>query len=275
MAADDIDLATAGLLRGRPPAVGDLTAGGHLRARLAPATGSHREEPDSPMNDETVDCFNCGRSNPGWAQVCRSCGVVLRHGEARVVPTGPFPTDQASLVSIGAVVATILAAVLIGLFVSSLNPTDPTVGQATPSPSPTLDATPEPSLEPVPSDTPAPTPTPTPTLRGTLAFGTGLDSAGNVTGATDTFTPSANFAYALSIPGGPGEAQIRNEITRVEDETVVADDTIGVDPADEIIGYNLGGAGGFVQDWGTGEFVWRTYVGEELVAQATFRLAGG
>jgi hypothetical protein len=227
------------------------------------------------MPDETVDCFNCGRSNPEWAQVCRSCGVALRHGEARVVPAGPFPTDQTSLISIGAVVGTILAAVLIGLFVSSLNPTDPTVGQATPTPSASLEATPEPSLEPEPTDTPAPTPTATPALRGTLAFGTGLDNAGNVTGATDTFTPSANFAYALSIPGGTGGTPMRNEITRIEDEEVVANDELNVDPADEIVGYNLGGAAGFIQDWGTGEFVWRVYVGEELLAQGSFRLADG
>jgi len=227
------------------------------------------------MPDETVDCFNCGRSNPEWAQVCRSCGVALRHGEARVVPAGPFPTDQTSLISIGAVVGTILAAVLIGLFVSSLNPTDPTVGQATPTPSASLEATPEPSLEPEPTDTPAPTPTATPALRGTLAFGTGLDNAGNVTGATDTFTPSANFAYALSIPGGTGGTPMRNEITRIEDEEVVANDELNVDPADEVVGYNLGGAAGFIQDWGTGEFVWRVYVGEELLAQGSFRLADG
>jgi hypothetical protein len=24
------------------------------------------------MTEETVDCFNCGRANPEWAQVCRS-----------------------------------------------------------------------------------------------------------------------------------------------------------------------------------------------------------
>jgi hypothetical protein len=227
------------------------------------------------MTDETVDCFNCGRANPEWAQVCRSCGVALRHGEERVVASGPFPTDQRSLISIGAVIGTIFAAVLIGLFLSGLNPTEPTVGQATPSPSPSLEATPEPTPEPIPSDTPAPTPTPTPALRGTLAFGTGLDNAGNVTGATDTFTPSAAFAYALTIPGGTGATPMRNQITRVEDEVVVADDELTVDPADEVIGYNLGSAAGFIQDWGTGEFVWRVYVGEELVAQGTFRLAEG
>ena len=226
-------------------------------------------------DDETVDCYNCGRANPEWAQVCRSCGVTLRHGEDRVVPSGPFPTDQTSLISIGAVIGTIFAAVLIGLFISSLNPTDTTVVQATPSPSPTLVATPEPSVAPVPSETPAPTAEPTPALRGTIAFGTGLDDAGNVTGATDTFTPNANFAYALTTPEGPGATPIRNEITRLEDEEVVANDELTVDPADAIIGYSLGSAGGFIQDWGTGEFRWRVYVGDELVAEGLFRLAEG
>ena len=228
------------------------------------------------MTDETtVDCFNCGRPNPEWAQVCRSCGVVLRRGETRVAPTGPFPTDQASLISIGAAIGTILAAVVIGLFVSGLNTTESPVGQATPTPSASVVATPEATPEPIPSDTPAPTPTPTPALRGTLAFGTGLDDAGNVTGATDTFAPNSNFAYALTTPEGPGSTPIRNEITRLDDETVVANDELAVDPADTIIGYNLGSAAGFVQDWGSGEFRWRVYVGEELVAEGLFRLAEG
>ena len=97
------------------------------------------------MTDESVDCFNCGRSNPEWAQVCRSCGVALRHGEARIVPTGRFPTDRDSLISMGAVIGTILAAVIVGLFLSSLNSTDPTVGEATPTPSPTPLPTPPPA----------------------------------------------------------------------------------------------------------------------------------
>jgi hypothetical protein len=229
------------------------------------------------MTEETVDCFNCGRANPEWAQVCRSCGVALRHGEARVVPTGPFPTDQTSLISIGAVVGTILAAVLIGLFVSGLNPTDPVVGQPTPSPSPSAEESLEPTVEPLPSDTPVPTPTATPALRGTLAFGTGLDNAGNVTGATDTFTPSTNLAYALTIPGGLGAPQMRNEISRTSDpaEVVLDDPLANLDPADELVGFNLGSAAGFVQDFGPGEYVWRIYVGEELIAQAPFRLSGG
>ena len=228
------------------------------------------------MTEETVDCFNCGRANPEWAQVCRSCGVALRHGEARVAPTGPFPTDQTSLISIGAVIGTILVAVLIGLFVSSLNPTDPSVGQASPTPAPSLEPSIEPSVAPSVAPSIEPTPSPTPALRGTLALGTGLDEAGNVTDATDTFTPSTNFAYALTTPEGPGAAQIRNEISRTSDPAeVVANDELPVDPADTIISYNLGSAAGFVQDWGPGEYVWRIYVGEELVGQATFRLSEG
>ena len=229
------------------------------------------------MTDESVECYNCGRENPEWAQVCRSCGVALRRGEERVTPAGRFPTDQESLISMGAVVGTILLAVVVGLFVSNLNPTDPTIGQATPSPSPTLATTPSPSIAPVATDTPAPTPSPTPELRGTLAFGTGLDGNRNVSGATDTFTPATNFAYAVSVPGGIGGTPIRNVVERTSDPagTVVEGDEIPVDPASEVVGYSLGSAAGFVRDWGPGEYVWRIYVGEELVAQATFRLAEG
>jgi len=228
------------------------------------------------MTHETVDCFNCGRANPEWAQVCRSCGVPLRHGEARVAPTGRFPTDQTSLISIGAVIGTILVAVILGLFISGLNPTDPSVGLATPSPSPSLEATPEPSVEPVPSDTPAPTAAPTPTLRGTLAFGTGVDGNGNITGATNSFTPSTNFAYSVSIPDGLGSTPMRNEISRTSDPAeVVLNDEVAVDPAAPVIAYSLGSAAGFIQDWGPGEYVWRIYVGEELVAETPFTLAEG
>jgi hypothetical protein len=193
-----------------------------------------------------------------------------------VAPTGRFPTDQTSLISMGAVVGTILVAVILGVFISGLNPTDPSVGLATPSPSPSAEATPEPSVEPVPSDTPAPTAVPTPVLRGTLAFGTDLDGSGMVTGATNSFTPSTNFAYSLSVPGGIGGTPMRNEISRTTDPAeVVLDDPITVDPASELVAYRLGSAAGFIQDWGPGEYIWRIYVGEELVAQAPFILTEG
>lgn len=176
----------------------------------------------------------------------------------------------------GAVVGTILVAVILGLFISGLNPTDPTVGMATPSPSPSAEETPEASVAAVPSDTPVPTAVPTPVLRGTLTFGTGLDGAGNVTGATSSFTPSMNFAYSLSIPDGLGGTPMRNEISRTSDPPeVVLDDPLPVDPASPIVAYSLGSAGGFIRDWGPGEYVWRIYVGEELVAEAPFILAAG
>jgi hypothetical protein len=229
------------------------------------------------MTDETVDCFNCGRPNPEWAQVCRSCGVALRHGESRIVPSGPFPTDRDSLLSMAAVIGTILLAVVIGLFVSGLNPTDETIGQVTPTPTPSLAATPSPTVEPTATPEPEATATPEPELRGTLAFGTGLDNDRQVTGESETFTPSMDFAYSLSVPGGVGGTPIRNEIERLSDpnELVVEGDEIQVDPAQEVVGFSLGSAGPFIRDWGPGEYVWRVYVDDELIAEQPFRLSEG
>jgi hypothetical protein len=231
------------------------------------------------MTDETVDCYNCGRANPEWAQVCRSCGVPLRHGEARVVPSGRVPTDQASLISIAAVIGTILLAVVIGIVVSNLNPTDPTVGQATPSPSlaPSVAPSVAPS-EPVPTDTPAPTPSPTPALAGTLTFGEALDGSGRIVTPVDTFTPSMTFAYSVTVPGGFGEPQIWNEVARIGegDPVIVLErEAINVDPASETFGYVIGSAQIFVSAWGPGEYEWRVYVGDEIVARTVFRLSDG
>jgi hypothetical protein len=239
------------------------------------------------MTDETVDCYNCGRANPEWAQVCRSCGVPLRHGEARVVPTGRIPTDQGSLISIAAVVGTILLAVVIGIFVSNLNPTDPSVGQGTPSPSvdPSAASSGEPSVAPsvdpsvaasaAPS---APAATPTPALAGTLAFGESIDGNGRIATPVDTFTPNMNFAYSVSVPGGFGEPQIWNEVVRLGegDPVVVLErEAVTVDPAAETFGYVIGQAQIFISAWGPGEYEWRVYVGDEVVARGPFRLAEG
>ena len=227
------------------------------------------------MTDETVECFNCGRGNPEWAQVCRSCGVVLRHGETRVVPTERIPTDRDSLVSIAAVIGTILVAVLVGLLASNLNPTDPTVGvSTTPSPSPTEEPLPSESIAPVVSDTPVPTATPVP-LPGTVAFGTGLDD-GQVTGGTDAFGPGTNFAYAVSMPNGFGGSPLENEIVRVAEdgtETVVLErQGVSVDPAATSFGYVIGTTDQFLGEdlGGPGTFVWRSYIGDQLIAQGTF-----
>ena len=229
------------------------------------------------MSDETVDCFNCGRANPEWAQVCRSCGVALRHGEARVVPTGPFPTDQTSLISIGAVIGTILGAVLLGLFVSSLNPTSPTAG-ASPTAEPTLIATPEPSESAAPTDTPAPTPSPTPALPGTLLFGTQLDANRIVVEPVEVYTPGQAFAYSLQVPDGFGASAIENEIVKFSDESetvVLPRQSVGVDPAATSFGYVIGTAGDFLGQWGPGEFEWRVYINGEIAARGSFRYSEG
>ena len=230
------------------------------------------------MTDETVDCFNCGRPNPEWAQVCRSCGVALRHGEARVVPTGPIPTDRNSLISMSAVIGTIVAAILVGLFVSNLNPTESTVGQATPTPTSTDVVTPSPTAEPTEEATPAPTAEPTPELPGTLAFGSELDADNQVVEVVETFTPSMNFAYSVAVPDGFGAPQIGNEVVRIEEDetTVVLErEPVNVDPAATNFGYVIGQAGTFITAWGPGEYEWRVYVEDEIVARGRFRLADG
>jgi hypothetical protein len=233
------------------------------------------------MTDETVDCFNCGRSNPEWAQVCRSCGVALRHGQARVVPSERFPTDRDSLLSIGAVLGTILLAVVVGLFLSGLNPTDPTVGRATPTPSPTPEATLEPSI-PAPTDTPVPTPSPTPALPGTVVFGTTLDANRQVTDPTDTFTPGMTFAHTITSTSAFGAPTIGEEVVRVNEDGTEgaqivdpANNQLGVNPEATTAGFVAGDAANFIRSWGTGLYEMRIYVGETLIARGQFRLAEG
>jgi len=233
------------------------------------------------MTDETVECFNCGRANPEWAQVCRSCGVVLRHGKERIVPTGRYPTDRASLTAIGAVIGTIIAALLIGLFVSGLNPTDPTVGLGgTPSPSPTPSPTESPSAEPSLAASVAPSVAATPPpLPGTVAFGTTLDGARNVADPTDTFTTGMAFAYSVAMPGTFAAAEYQNEIIRVQDgveQIVLERDGVPVDPAATSVGYILGSAAEFIGELGgPGDYIWRVYVNDVLVAQGVFHYIQG
>ena len=91
-----------------------------------------------PMTGESVECFNCGRANPSWAQVCRSCGVPMRPGGAgSQPPSGRVPTDRDSLVSIGAALATIGLAIVFGLILSGMLPEAPAVIAST-SPTPSI-----------------------------------------------------------------------------------------------------------------------------------------
>jgi len=236
------------------------------------------------MTDQTVDCFNCGRANPEWAQVCRSCGVALRHGEARIVPTGRFPADRDSLISLGAVIATILGALLIGLFVSSLNPiSDPTVGVG-PSPTPSAAATPSqaPSVAPSASVSVAPSASPTPALPGTVAFGTELDGDNQVVEPVETFTPGMTFAHSITNSQPFGAESIGEQVVRINDDGTPGDEIVAaagnqlsVDPAGTTAGFAAGDAANFVRDWGPGLYEMRIYVGETLIAKGQFRLAEG
>ena len=235
------------------------------------------------MTEETIDCFNCGRANPEWAQVCRSCGVALRHGQARVVQTGRIPSDRDSVISIAAVIGTILLAVFLGLFVSNLNPTDPTVGVGgTPSPTPTATPTEEPSVAPTASVSTAPTPVPTPALPATVVFGTMLDGSRQVTDPQETFTPGMTFAHSIVNNAPFGVPTIGEQVVRVNDdgtegETIVnqAQNQLAVDPASSSAGFVAGDSANFIRGWGTGLFEMRIYIGETLIARGQFRLAEG
>ena len=233
------------------------------------------------MTDETVDCFNCGRANPEWAQVCRSCGVVLRHGEARIAPTGRLPSDRDSIISLAAVIGTIVGALLLGLFVSSLNPTDPTVGAA-PTPTPTATPTEAPSEAPSGSASIAITPTPTPALPGTVVFGNALDGNNQVVVPVETFTPGTVFAHSISSTTPFGAATVGEQVVRINEDGSEGDEIVAaagnqlrVDPASSTAGFVAGDAASFVRDWGTGLYEMRIYVGEVLIARGQFRLAEG
>ncbi len=232
------------------------------------------------MTDEIVECFNCGRSNPEWAQVCRSCGVPLRRGEARTAPSGRFPTDRDSLVSIAAVVATILGAVVLGIFVSSLNPTDPAVGRTTPTPSPS--PTPEATATAEPTGTPEPTPSATPGLAATVVFGNELDAEDQVVEPVDTFAPGAVFAHSITSTEPFGAAVIGETVLRVNDDGSYGevlesyrDNTLAVDAAASTAGYVAGDAVNLIRAWGPGLYEMRVYVGDTMIARGQFRLSEG
>ncbi len=233
------------------------------------------------MTDETIDCFNCGRANPEWAQVCRSCGVALRHGQERIVPSGRLPTDQDSIISIAAVIGTILLAVVLGLFVSNLNPTDPTVGlDASPTPSPT--ATPEPTPTASASVSVAPSVSAAPALPGAVVFGTTLDANNQVVDPVETFTPGMVFAHSITNNAPFGAAFLGEQVLRINEDgtdgdTLVAapQNQLSVDPAAASAGFVAGNSANFVSSWGPGLYEMRVFVGETLIARGQFRLAEG
>lgn len=235
------------------------------------------------MTDETVDCFNCGRANPEWAQVCRSCGVALRHGQERIVAAGRVPTDQDSIISIVAVIGTIALAVLLGLFVSNLNPTEPTVGGDT-SPSPTASEPPaeEPSVAASASASVAPSVSASPALPGSLVFGTSLDANRQVVDPTETFTPGMTFAHSIAHNAPFGTASLGEQVLRINEDGTDGDtlvdatqNQLAVDPAASSAGFVAGDAATFIRSWGPGLYEMRVFIGDVLIARGQFRLAEG
>ena len=240
-----------------------------------------------PMTGDSVECFNCGRANPSWAQVCRSCGVPMRPGGAGAQPSsGPLPTDRDSLVSIGAALATIGLAIVFGLFLSGLLPEAPAViPSASPTPSPSLGAS--------PSEVPAsasgePTAEPTPDLIGSMAFGYALnDSTEEAIDQTDEFASGETFCHSITLPEPFGVDKYQEEVlkirqdgslkivqTRSEGKLPVSSgaSTVGwCNPVDVLI-FGISGSDG----WGTGRFVLRAYRpsgdGPQLLAEGRFRL---
>ncbi len=236
------------------------------------------------MTDESVDCFNCGRSNPEWAQVCRSCGVPLRHGADVVAPTGRFPTDRGSLTSIGAVIGTILLAVLLGIFLSTLNPVDPTVGQnvVTPTPSATAEPSASASETPIPTETPVPTPTATPGPAGTVTFGEGLDGNDQVVTPVETFTPGMTFAHSISVPQPFGVSAIGEQVLRIDEASGAEeevdrafDNQLSVAPDATSVGFEIPASNLFAAYELPGLYEIRVFAGDTLIAVGRFRLSEG
>jgi hypothetical protein len=230
------------------------------------------------MTGETVECFNCGRPNPTWARVCRFCGVPLGAGEAPLESSATFPTDQRSLLSMGAAIGTILAAVVLGVIFSNLNPTDPTVGVATsPTPHQSLAVVPSASAPLAATPTPAATAKPTPKLPGAIAFGTGRSSQTcAISGKTDTFGPGSVFAYAITLNEAFGVDTLGEDVVRIKDgkETAVQSrekDQISAQAKAKVVCYAVA-TNNLIKAWGAGTFVMRIYRGEEKIAEGTFKL---
>ncbi len=232
------------------------------------------------MSGDTVQCYNCGYSNPSWAQVCRSCGVPLRPGAP--APSGPVPTDTNSLISMGAAVGAIVLAVILGLFVSGLVPEAPVaVATSTPSPSPSFTplftATPQESV----AESVAPSAEPTPKLIGTLTFGTAVNgNTREITNPTDSFKPGDRFCHSISLTQTFGVKTINEEVVTVAadgTETVVQSRDkggLGVDSASKIAGFCSGASiDTLISGWGVGDHVLRDYIGTLLIAEGHFTLS--
>jgi hypothetical protein len=230
------------------------------------------------MTGDTIECFNCGHANPSWAQVCRSCGYPIQaSGPSAGAQAGIFPTDQASLTSIGAALGAIVLAIVVGLVFSGWIPPAPNVAEETPTPSPSSSA----SASGSPSTGPSATPSvaATPALPGTVTFGTGWNNTTRqITGKTTTFTvASAGFAHAISLSAPLGVDRLQEEVVRVAGdgtETVVQsrkDGTVFVNSSLKTDGLKSPASmTKLINAWGKGVHILRVYRGGKLLAEGTF-----
>ena len=229
------------------------------------------------MTGETIECYNCGFANPPWAQVCRNCGAAVKPASSgRGGPRGIFPTDQASLISIGVSVAAIVGAIVVGLLVSGILPAAPPAPTETPTPSASVSA--EPSESAAPSVSTEPTALPSQSLIGTITFGYGLNEAtSEVIDAATTFGPGQNFAHSIRLTEVFGVEQIQEEVIRVNGDgtlTVVqerTDEVVPVQADSDVVGFRVS-ATALIQLWGTGDYILRAYRGIELLAEGRFTL---
>jgi hypothetical protein len=238
------------------------------------------------MTGDSVECFNCGRTNPSWAQVCRSCGVPMRPGGAGArPPSGPLPTDRDSLVSIGAGLATMGLAIVFGLLLSGMLPEAAAVID-TPTPEPSVAVLPSASGAASPSA--EPTAEPTPELIGSVSFGYALNqSTREAIDLTRTFALGENFCHSVSLPEPFGVSTMQEEVLKIKADgslkivqarregTMESIDagakTVGFCNSTQNLINGFGGSGG----WGTGRFILRAYRsdgGPELLAEGRFRL---
>jgi hypothetical protein len=236
------------------------------------------------MTGDSIECYNCGRQNPGWAQICRSCGVRLDPTHAaRSQPASAFPTDQRSLTSMAAALATIVLGIVVALFLSGLDPFDPAAVRE--SPTPTIEPEPSGSLdaEPIPSASllPEPTPTATPGLPGSLSFGTGVDANGAISGATDVFGPADQVAYVLAMPTPFGVPTIGLQVVKLADDGTeqevisAAENPLSVDPNSTARGVVCCPSTYLIGLFGPGQYSMRAYSGDTLIAEGRFQLSEG
>jgi hypothetical protein len=232
------------------------------------------------MSGDTIECFNCGHANPSWAQVCRSCGFPLQPaGAVSGAPAGIFPTDQASLISIGGALGAIVLAIVLGLFFSGLIPPAPNVAEETPSPSPSASAQASVSAGPSVSGSFAPSTLPSPSLLGTITFGTELNpDTKEVTNPTTTFTAGVGFAHSITMTEPFAVNKILEEVVRIGAggaETIVQQrvgSELDVSAVATSAGFRVSDAGNLIAAWGTGNFILRVYRNQELLAEGAFTL---